>query len=152
MSSTPENEKIIPLFSRRVFVISINDPIGDALKLMFENSFSQLPVYKNNLFYDLLTNNTISRWLGANVKEEIFSIKETPVSEVLKFTEIKDNYIFLDKEDNINKALESFNEFEKLGTPLDAILITNNGSSTGELLGIITYTDLPKILNLLNNK
>jgi predicted transcriptional regulator len=119
---------------------------------MFENSFSQLPVYKNNLFYDLLTNNTISRWLGANVKEEIFSIKETPVSEVLKFTEIKDNYIFLDKEDNINKALESFNEFEKLGTPLDAILITNNGSSTGELLGIITYTDLPKILNLLNNK
>jgi predicted transcriptional regulator len=151
MASASGPEKIIPLFSRKVFAITINDSIGLALNLMFKNSFSQLPVYKNNSFYDLLTNNTISRWLGANVKEEIISLKETPVTEVLKFTEVKDNYYFLEKDASIEQALEKFNEFEAMGTPLDAILITTNGSSMEELLGIITYTDLPKILNLLNN-
>jgi CBS domain-containing protein len=119
---------------------------------MFENSFSQLPVYKDNLFYDLLTNNTISRWLGANVKEEIISLIETPVMEVLKFTELKDNYYFLEKDASIESALEKFNEFEAMGTTLDAILITSNGSPMDDLMGIITYTDLPKILNILNNK
>ncbi len=152
MVTSSGTEKIIPLFSRKVFVVSINDSIGSAIKLMFENSFSQLPVYENNKFYDLLTNNTISRWLGANVKEEIISLRETPVIEVLIFTEVKDNYYFLEKDASIESALEKFNEFEAMGTPLDAILITQNGSPMEELIGIITYTDLPKILNLLNNK
>jgi predicted transcriptional regulator len=143
----PDNiVKVIPLFSRKVYSVLIDDSIGEALKIMYDYSFSQLPVYKDNRFYDLLTTNTITRWLGSCVDDDIFSLKDTKIIEVLKFTEVPDNYFFLNAEAPLTDALERFNEFEAIGKPLDAILITDNGTPTGAPLGIITSTDFPKIL------
>ncbi|RPI14055.1 MAG: CBS domain-containing protein [Ignavibacteriae bacterium] len=139
--------KVIPLFSRKVYSVLIDDSIGEALKIMYDYSFSQLPVYKDGKFYDLLTTNTITRWLGSCVDDDIFSLKDTKIIEVLKFTEIPDNYFFLKEDAPLTEALERFNEFESIGKPLDAILITQNGTPTGAPLGIITSTDFPKILN-----
>lgn len=144
--------KVIPLFSRKVYSVLIDDSIGEALKIMYDYSFSQLPVYKDNKFYDLLTTNTITRWLGSCVDEDIFSIKDTKIIEVLNFTEVPDNYYFLDSDAPLTDALEKFNEFESIGKPLDAILITKNGTPTGTPLGIITSTDFPKILLELDSQ
>ena len=142
--------KVYPLFRRKVFSISVTESIGAALKLMYENSFSQLPIYKGEKFIDLLTNNTIARWLGSCVEEDIFSLGETPIGEVLKFTEIPDNYFFLDRDAPLVEAMEKFQYFESIGSPLDAIIITQNGKPTEAPLGIITTSDFPKILLELN--
>lgn len=126
--------------------MSMSDSVGDALKIMYENSFSQLPIFKNNNFVDLLTNNTISRWLGSCVDEEIFSLKETRIDDVLKYTENPDSYFFLNKDAELEEAMEKFQYFESIGKPIDAVLITGNGKPTAELLGIITFSDFPKIM------
>lgn len=142
----PEAPKVYPLFRQKVYSVSVNDSIGDALKTMYENSFSQLPIYKNNFFVDLLTNNTISRWLGSCVDEEIFSLKETRIEEVLSYTENPDSYFFLNKDAELDEAMEKFRYFESIGKPIDAILITEQGKPAEELLGIITFSDFPKIM------
>jgi len=141
-----ESSKVFPLFKRKVFSISIDDCIGNALKIMYENSFSQLPIFKSDKFVDLLTNNTISRWLGSCVDEEIFSLRETSIEDVLRHTENPDSYFFLNSDAGLSEAVEKFQYFESIGKPLDAVLITLNGKPTEELLGIITFSDFPKIM------
>jgi predicted transcriptional regulator len=141
-----EQLRVFPLFKQKVYSVSVDDCIGDALKIMYENSFSQLPIYRGDKFIDLLTNNTISRWLGSSVDEEIFSLRETSIKEVLKFTENPDSYFFLNSDASLSEAIEKFQYFESIGKPLDAVLITQNGKATEELLGIITFSDFPKIM------
>lgn len=138
--------KVFPYFKRKVFTISLTDPVGKALKIMFDNSFSQLPISKGDKFYDLLTNNTISRWLGSCVDEDVFSLNDTEVNEVLKYTETPDSYFFLNRDASLAEAMEKFQYFEASGKPLDAILITQSGKPTEALMGIITPSDISKIL------
>lgn len=138
--------RVFPLFKQKVYSVSIDDSVGKALKIMYENSFSQLPIFKDGKFVDLLTNNTISRWLGSCVSDEIFSLRETTIKEVLSYTENPDSYFFLNKDESLQEALERFQYFESIGKPLDAVLITENGKPTEELLGIITFSDFPKIM------
>jgi hypothetical protein len=94
---------------------------------MFEQSFSQMPVYDGAIFVGLLTANTVARWLGASVAEDIFSLSETPVSDVLGYTEDKDNFSFLRRDSTLFEVLEKFQTFEREGKRLEAILITQNG-------------------------
>lgn len=107
--------KVIPLFQTEVQVISTDDSIADAIKIMFEKSFSQMPVYHGNTFVNLLTANTISRWLGSNVNDDIFSLSETTISEVLNYTEEKDNYCFLGRNSSLFEVLEKFQTYERKG-------------------------------------
>ena len=141
-----EHTTVFPLFETKVYSVSAGDSIGDALKIMYDNSFTQLPIFKGNKFIDLLTNNTISRWLGACVDEEIFSLKETPIGEVLKYAESRDSYFFINKDATLSDAMEKFQYFESVGEPIDAILITEKGNPSEMILGIITRSDFPKIL------
>ena len=137
--------KVIPLFQSEVATFSVGDPIAKAVKTMFEQSFSQMPVYDGAIFVGLLTANTVARWLGASVAEDIFSLSETPVSDVLGYTEDKNNFSFLRRDSTLFEVLERFQTFEREGKRLEAILITQNGKLSEALLGIVTIWDLPKI-------
>jgi predicted transcriptional regulator len=137
---------IIPLFQSEVSSFSVNDSIGAAVKLMLYQSFSQVPVFNEERFVGLLTTDTISRWLGSCVADDIFILSETKINHVLRYTEDRKNHIFLKKGSTIFDALETFQEFENRGKSLKAILITESGKSTQKIIGIMTISDLPKAL------
>lgn len=136
---------LYPLFQTKVLSLSINEPISKAVELMYEKSYSQIPVYENEKFISLLTSNTVTRWLGACVSEDIFSLKETPIKKVLNFSEYADNHCFMKREATLIEALEKFQSSDRNGKRLEAILITSKGLPNEKLLGIITIWDLPKI-------
>lgn len=135
-----------PLFQSTVLSHDINDLIGSALKEMTEKTFSQIPVLSNGKFKALLTTDTISRWLGSNVEDDIFSLKETTIGHVLKFTEDPDNFHFVSKKITLFGVLAFFDDYEKQGIRLDALLITDSGKQNEKIIGIITVSDLPKLL------
>ena len=143
--------KIIPFFQCEAHTLSVDDPVAKAVRTMYERSFSQMPVYDSQTFVGLLTTNTLTRWLGANVGEDIFSLTETSVSQVLEFAEEKEDYIFLKKDSSLFEILEGFQKFDAKGKRLEAILITQNGKPSEKLLRIITIWDLPKIYSFLGN-
>jgi hypothetical protein len=116
---------------------------------MFARSYSQIPIYDGSIFTGLLTTNTVARWLGACVNEEILSLTETSIANVLTYTEDKDNFSFLGKSSTIFEALERFQIYERKGKRLEAILITQRGKSSEALLGVITIWNLPKIHEIL---
>lgn len=143
--------RLIPLFQGDVVKLRLNDSVSNAVKLMLQKSFSQVPIYEDEKFMALLTTNTIARWLGSSVAADILSLSETLVSSILKFAEAQDNYCILNKNATVSEVLEKFHSHEKVGTRLDAILITQNGKSTEAPLGIITIWDLPRIYRMLEH-
>lgn len=137
---------IFPLFGRTVLTHDINDSIGMAVKEMTGNNFSQIPITSNGKFKALLTTDTISRWLGANEADDIISLKDTTIDCVLKNTEDPNNFHFVSKNTTLFKVLELFDEYIERGKRLEALLITERGNQNDKIIGIITVSDLPKLL------
>lgn len=134
------------LLKKHVQSLEESRPIGEAVSLMHKLSFSQIPITRSGNFLALLTTNTITRWLGTQVADEIFSM-ETKVAEVLQYREDPENHIFLSKGSALVQVLEHFDDFERRGKRLEAVLITETGKKSEKLLGILTVYDLPKVLS-----
>ena len=137
---------IFPLFKINVLSHDIDDSIGNAVKEMTAKNFSQIPIVSHGKFKALLTTDTISRWLGSNVDDDIFSLKETTIGHVLKFSENPDNFHFVSKNATLFRVLEFFDDFERRGKRLDALLVTDSANPNDKIVGIITISDLPKLL------
>jgi len=139
---------ITPLFQKTVFTLSDSSPVSTAVKVMFDNNISQIPILHQKTVIGLLTTNTITRWLGKHVADDIFSLQETSVAEVLLCAEEnpnkKANYIFLKQSASVFDAIEYFATYAESGSQLDAILITAHGRHNEGLIGIMTITDFPE--------
>jgi predicted transcriptional regulator len=138
---------VIPLFQQKVQCLEESSSIGKAVSLMHKHSFSQIPITKSGSFHALLTANTVARWLGAQVDDDVFSVDETTIVEVLKYTEDPENHSFLSKGSTLFQVLECFDDFVHRGKRLEAVLITERGKQSEALLGILTVYDLPKVLS-----
>ena len=140
---------VIPLFQKVVSTLRLNDSAAEAVKLVFQQSFSQIPIFDNKEFMALLTVNTIVRWLGSGAEADTLSLSEITIGSILQFSEDRNNYCFLGTDATIFDVLSKFHLYEKDGKRLDAIMITQNGKPTETLLGIITVWDLPQIYRIL---
>ncbi len=136
-------------FAGQVFTLMAEAPIAQAVMAMQANSFSQLPIYRDETFAALLTANTVTRWLGANVGEDLVSLSETPIAAVLAHTENQDHVRFVSRDTTLAEIVEIFQAQELRGCRLEALLITQSGRRGERPLGIITIYDLVKINQLL---
>ncbi len=146
--SPPLIEKIA---NNKVNILQLDSTLDEAVKLIYSRSFSQFPIFENGTCVALLTSDTVSRWLGAKVGTDVFSLKETKLREVLEYTEDVDNFILLKRAENIFTILFKFQEYQEKGKRLNAIIISQNGFKKDPVLGIFTIWDLPKIYELLRN-
>lgn len=138
-------QRVIPEFEREVKKVDLYDNIEVPLGLI-RNGFSQFPVYNNGKFIGLLSDKCIAKWLANFINEDIISMHEVRVDQVLKF-DISNgsNVRFIDKEATIYNALSIFSEYRNKNIQVEAILITCNGKTDESLLGIITPRDLVEI-------
>lgn len=139
-------EKVFPKFNREVICFKSDDSIENAMKLMYEKSYSQIPIYEENKFKFLLTTNTIVRWIGSQLKDEIYDFNDIKILELLKFEE-EENYKFISRETNLFEIIENFKKFKEQGKKIEALLITDAGKKKEKLMGIITISDLAEIFN-----
>lgn len=141
---------VYPKFQAAVKLFQSSDSIASALDFMAQYSFSQVPIADQGRFVGLLTNNTIARWLGKKIVDDILSLAETQIADVMRFGEEPRNHAFLGKEATVYEAIGLFRDFEASGQRIDAILLTDHGRSTESILGLITTTDLPRAYDLIN--
>ncbi len=121
------------------------DPIGYAMKRMLCESFSQFPVYRGSKFVGLLTAETVARWVADRLSCGVGLIEEESVSEVLKFTEHPENYSFIDRKATLFEVISLFEEFNRKGKTLKAVIVTNTGNKDEHPVGILTVFDLSKL-------
>lgn len=134
--------KVLTHFKKEVETFKHNNSIVEVLKVIRERDYTQFPVYKEKKFIGLLTENGITKWLARNIEEDIISLEETNLIDILEFEEEVDNYIFIGKELTVYEVEEIFKDFPHTRERLDALLITHSGKKTESLLGIITTWDI----------
>ena len=141
---------VYPEFQSDVTTLPISTSVTEAVSLMHEHSYSQVPILdENSNFVDLLTANTVTRWLGANIDNGMAILEEKTVSDALDYKENMESFCFISRETNLAKVLSIFDDNRDRKEVINAILITQNGKETEKLLGIITHYDLPEIYSRL---
>jgi predicted transcriptional regulator len=133
-------KRAIPTFKRKVITVNQDDSLAAVLRLIDQHDFSQLPVYHDDRFVGLLTENGITRWLAHHVRTEIslVELEEARVRLVVREEETTKNVQFMRSDATVDDVVEAFR-----GNPvLEAVLLTTNGRRHESLLGIATQWDV----------
>ncbi|NLM97578.1 MAG: CBS domain-containing protein [Halanaerobiaceae bacterium] len=142
---------VLPTFKHKVVVLYNHDTVGEAVSIMKKKSYTQIPILdEEGRYLDLLTTNTIVRWLGSSVNHNS-RLLETCIDEVLKYKESNNVCLFISADYTFFDVLEIFDEYRNTPKKLEAIIITEKGTPDEDFLGIITGWDLPLIYNKLDN-
>lgn len=141
--------KVLPSFRGEVLTLYTYNSLQDAVHLMKKKSYTQIPILdRDNNYFDLLTSNTIVRWLGSNIKKD-FLVAQVGIDEVLKYKENNNVCLFVPADMNFIELLDIFDDYNNTAKKLEAIIITRSGSKNEQFLGIITNWDLPFIYEKL---
>ncbi|EPD49434.1 hypothetical protein HMPREF1210_03333 [Paenisporosarcina sp. HGH0030] len=128
------------MFARKVSTLQAQDTLLDALVMIRDKQFTQIPVYQGNVFVGLLTAVGITFWLANHVEKEDISWEMT-IESTLQHEKKKENHLFVPREMSIFEAEELFKEAMAKGKRLEALLISDKDG----LVGIVTPLDLMKI-------
>ena len=137
--------KVLPSFQFNVLGAEKSDYINNILKQMRENSFSQFPIFNiDGSVEEIITTNTISRWLSSNIEPNgTIIIENVKVESMVNEIEYKENFKFISRDASIFDAYDLFlNHINSQGFNLDAIFITHSGKKNEKLLGLITIVDI----------
>lgn len=128
------------MFERKVSTLQAKDTLRDALIMIRDKQFTQIPVYDDHVFVGLLTAVGITFWLANHVENEDISWEMT-VESTLQHEKKKENHLFVPRDMSIFEAEELFKDAMAKGKRLEALLITDKDG----LVGIVTPLDLMKI-------
>lgn len=138
--------RLIDLFRHQVEICSPIDPVGAAARKMHDCSFSQLPVYDGDRLVGLLTAETVARWLASRLAGGLGMLEEEAVEIVMRHEEGTHTYIMMARDATVEDALTAFDDHLHSGKSLDAIILTHSGRETERPIGIITVSDMPRLL------
>lgn len=123
--------------------------MAEVLQVVSNTQYSQFPIFKDKKLVGLLTENGITQFLSNSVKDDIISISETIVDDIIKEDEGKESFTIVNSNTLLYDINEEFRHNLNNGNSIFAILISNRGrkiKSPSDIKGIITPWDLPKIL------
>jgi len=131
---------VLPAFQGKVELVQMNDSLKDVLVLIDQRDYSQFPVFNEDRFQGLLTENGITRWLAGQVSNalSLVDFEDAKIRQVLKQEGNRRNYHFVDRKCTIRRAEQTFREQDLL----EAIFITHTGKKTESILGIMTRWDI----------
>jgi predicted transcriptional regulator len=124
-------------------VADADEAIGPVVERMYDRAYSQVPVYRGNTLIGLLTSDAIARWLGSVQRTSRPSM--ATVADVLGVAESGLPLELVDQDATVGQALSLFDRSMRSGTPLAAVLVTRDASTTAQPLGILTVGDLPRL-------
>jgi predicted transcriptional regulator len=137
-------ELIVPKFQKTVETVTVEDKLAQVLRLVHTRDYSQFPVYENDRFHGLLTENGVTRWLARHIADShaLVDLDEITVKEVLRDQEKFETWTFMSRDERVDDLVGYFGT-----TPLlEAALITAHGKESEKLIGIATRWDILQAL------
>ena len=123
-------------FGREVLILTPQTPLKTALELVHSRGISRFPIYENQNFRGLLTENGIARFVAQVVAAGAVFDAKTPIQAVLPRETKRRNFRFAAGQTPVAQAAWWFHE----DTFLEAVLIAENDKSP--LRGIVTRGDV----------
>lgn len=131
--------RLIPTFAGGVRCWKPAEPLREAMALMNDKGYSQLPVFDGSRMA-LLTTDGIARWVLAQTDVCIDFTART-VTDILPY-EKPGVFRLLRGDATLESARRAFHEALNKGVKLRAILLTSDGQPAAKLLGIVTASDV----------
>ena len=126
-----------------VTTLQLSNRVSDALKVMVENVFDQIPIWDNERIIGLLTSSSLSKWIGEKfVKDEGIIVEDVLLSELADWIS-NDCFAVLRKSCTVQDVLNQFELSMDKGKPLAAIVFNSSGSKKERPELIVTPTDIP---------
>ena len=135
--------------NRSVTIMQADEPLLKAIRLFREATFSQIPVYRGKRFVGLLTTTAVVLWFGDHIQNGCVQVDSVRVEEVLGTGGEEKRYLFLPRQSTAFDVLEAFEDYQRRGQRLRAVLVTEHGKPDEGLLGIVTVWDLQAIYGVL---
>lgn len=133
------------IFKRDVLTFQLGDSLSYALKIIREKKFNQFPVFLGSEFKGLVTPVGITAFLASNIQEDTISLRKTTLEDILVHENRRENHRFVRSDTSAYVAEEMFKTELSKGHRLEALLITEDGAASNELIGIVTPFDILKI-------
>mgnify|MGYP001012705916 FL=1 len=140
--------RVSSVMIKNPYFTSSESSIFDLLTTFSEKNIMRCPVIDKGSVTCLITAKTISRWLTSKKQNKV-DINGTKISELVPFTE-KTDYSIIGENIDIISLVGMFKNSIKRGTYIQAVLVTKNGQPNSPLVGIITPSDLPLIIERMN--
>ncbi|WP_226670861.1 CBS domain-containing protein [Metabacillus litoralis] len=136
--------KVMKIATKTVVTLQSTHSIEYVIKTMATSSYNQFPIYQDHQFSFLLTEGALTNWLARHIKDGQINLTKSTADE-LKGYEDEHNVSFVSKNMNILELEDLFEQFFQQKRKLEAVIVTENGSSNERPLGIITPWDLIEI-------
>jgi len=140
--------RVSSVMIKNPYFTSSEGSIFELLTVFSEKNIMRCPVIDKGTVTCLITAKTISRWLTSKKQNKV-DINGTKISELVPFTE-KTDYCIIAENIDIISLVGMFKNSIKRGTYIQAVLVTKNGQPNSPLVGIITPSDLPLIIERMN--
>jgi predicted transcriptional regulator len=131
------------IFKSKVSSFFINDTLDKVLADVKEFNYTQFPIFSKDGFVGVLSENGITHWLAQEADNDIISINETKLKDVIRLEEINNNYRLINPNSSIYDLLDIFQKGYKDNNKSLVVLITNkkNPIHESDFTGIVTYAD-----------
>lgn len=129
-----------------VKVFSPADDIRGVLKIIRTTQISQFPIYDQGRFVDLLTTNTIARWV-ANDLDDNDHLDAISVAEVLHYAESNDRAVFLPRDVTAQEVLDALTTPAKDGSLPRAALLTEHGKKSQRPIRVVGGSDMAVLMD-----
>lgn len=137
------------LESTDVVTLTPASEVSKALRVIRLQGFAQIPIYEDHKFIQLLTTNTISRWVAKDLADNNVLDART-IGDVLKMVKKVDDAVFLSRDITAQEAVDALINPDKNGRLPYAAIVTETGNRNERPLRIITSSDLAVLIEALN--
>lgn len=135
----------LSIATKPAFYYYENAYLKDVLKVINKFSYTQFPIYgEDHQFKWLLTSAGIIKWMSGRLTENVINFEEVTVSD-LYTSENHQLVDFASKSASIFEVEEMFEKYYLENKKLQAVIITEEGTSKETPLGIVTAWDLLEI-------
>lgn len=141
-------KRVIPAFQFEIFSVTQDTPLIDLLQEMKSQNFSQAPIVdENGNVIEVISTNTISRWLFAEYENQLIDLTAAKISDLMPHIESPENYALISRNTTVYKATEVYlRKSKEKKSKLDCLIITEHGKPTEKLMGIVCIEDIAPYL------
>jgi len=137
-----EPMKLLSKAAKQFDIFTPLSKLSEVLPLMHDNDYSQVLIENQDGTIGLVTREGIAMWVESNIEDDIVSIKDAVLNDVLPFEQEK-SWVCVPKDTDIYEGIS------KLSNPshrVQALIITEGGSVKQKPLGLFTIWDMKEIL------
>lgn len=140
--------KVSSIIKAKPYFATPETPMIELMNTFASKGFMRCPVIVNGKIHCMITAKTIAKWITSNFNN-LDEKKNTNLEPLISFAEF-DDFAIVGENSDLVSLVGLFKNSIRNGKYLQAVVVTVNGQPNSPLVGIITPSDLPTIMEKID--